>query len=693
MFPQFKPFLRQLVHPQIYRHHSEAFITLQNLVDKFFSMAKSKRELGKSLLHRLLVDLVNTVENGSVLSDTTNKKSHLKDFWLKELAADVCRSHVSCRELEVTKIKRKTLIDLSKTEVSRVSGQDFLYDVVILENTIDNLVMFMKRNTSLLTAKLATLDKQLASFKKREFGKERFPDTTFGLAYIQTTLVNQFVIKVSRKHTETFAEYFTRLKQLPSPTSVSKLQLIWKQKKVEEKLLNYDVLLEKYQNLRRHSSFFVRKFREGSNPQSPIDYLFAQVLFYDQARLRIFDSRDYESNRMFALDIFFMKIPETLPGNPRLQHTTVNRHRRIISRLLFRKLEDNILTETSPKFLNIDGGTSKARKGEDFTTSTLSFTVFDKSVSGKPVIVEVFLPVISRLLSLKKELRKLKIRDKPSAAKEIVKNLNFVFRNVTVEKKAASKLAKCLELISENIVKLSNLAGVSSDNENKMGAFVRSITKLSKLGIGAKAAMKYEGLLHLENSILKQIVLLVTGQLDPREGFAWSGKERKSLLERYLDASSRVANQQKVKLLHDEANPADKSFAMFSTTRFKDSAVVVAQLCTTQRYLVLNKVLSANISTLNLNPTTNPHAHFVLHANKNIPLVYPLLHAFHSFMFFHTTPNFTFLGLKYPYAYLGRFMIERLTRNKVFQRLCLREIAKLPKLSHHDVSQIVLWWS
>ena len=57
MFPQFKPF-RKLVHPENYRNHSESFITLQNFVDKFFSMAKSKRDLGKTLLKRLLVDLL-----------------------------------------------------------------------------------------------------------------------------------------------------------------------------------------------------------------------------------------------------------------------------------------------------------------------------------------------------------------------------------------------------------------------------------------------------------------------------------------------------------------------------------------------------------------------------------------------------------------------------------------------------------
>ena len=37
---------------------------------------------------------------------------------------------------------------------------------------------------------------------------------------------------------------------------------------------------------------------------------------------------------------------------------------------------------------------------------------------------------------------------------------------------------------------------------------VRAFTNLSKLGIGAKACMKYEGLLHLENSDLKQLFLV-----------------------------------------------------------------------------------------------------------------------------------------------------------------------------------------
>ena len=93
-------------------------------------------------------------------------------------------------------------------------------------------------------------------------------------------------------------------------------------------------------------------------------------------------------------------------------------------------------------------------------------------------MVEVFLPVVSRFLSLKKELRKLQLRAKLEPAELILKNLNIVFHKATEDKKVASKLAKSLELTSENIIKLSNLAGVSSDNENKMGAFVRAITNL-----------------------------------------------------------------------------------------------------------------------------------------------------------------------------------------------------------------------
>ena len=117
--------------------------------------------------------------------------------------------------------------------------------------------------------------------------------------------------------------------------------------------------------------------------------------------------------------------------------------------------------------LNIDGGTSKARKGEDFTTSSMSFTVFNKTVTEKPVIVEVFLPVVSRFSSLKKELRKEEVRKGLTPVEVIMKNISSVFHSVISEKKAATMLAKCLELIHHQVVNISNLSGVSSDNEKK----------------------------------------------------------------------------------------------------------------------------------------------------------------------------------------------------------------------------------
>ena len=85
---------------------------------------------------------------------------------------------------------------------------------------------------------------------------------------------------------------------------VSQCPLIWKQKKLKVKLAKYE-LLEKHNNLRLHSCFFVRKFRGGASAQSPLDHIFSQLVFYDQAKLRIFDSRDYKTNRRLALDLFF----------------------------------------------------------------------------------------------------------------------------------------------------------------------------------------------------------------------------------------------------------------------------------------------------------------------------------------------------------------------------------------------------
>ena len=121
LFPQFKPF-HQI--PGKYRNHPEAFITLHNLVDKFYSMARSKREPGNSLFYQLFVDML-SVEEKRTSSDPANQKSSLKDLWLKELAAGVCRSHVQGNGLEAPKLKRDNLINISKTEVVRIFGPHF----------------------------------------------------------------------------------------------------------------------------------------------------------------------------------------------------------------------------------------------------------------------------------------------------------------------------------------------------------------------------------------------------------------------------------------------------------------------------------------------------------------------------------------------------------------------------------------
>ena len=142
-----------------------------------------------------------------------------------------------------------------------------------------------------------------------------------------------------------------------------------------------------------------------------------------------------------------------------------------------------------------------------------------------------------------------------------------------------------------------------------------------------------------------------------------------------MGLSSRIANHKKVKLLLDDVYPTGLTFDMFSTTRFKDSANVVRQLRALQSYQKLNQVLASNIERLNYNPTNKPHVQFVLHANKTSVWRF----SFTGLPCIHTLPNFAFLFLKYPYPCLGRFMLERLTRNKIPQRLCLLEVAKLSK--------------
>ena len=72
VFRQFKPF-RQLRYPKSYRDNPESFMDLKNVVDKFFSMAKTKRALGKELLYNWLVDIVNSVR-GPLQTDHSGQR-------------------------------------------------------------------------------------------------------------------------------------------------------------------------------------------------------------------------------------------------------------------------------------------------------------------------------------------------------------------------------------------------------------------------------------------------------------------------------------------------------------------------------------------------------------------------------------------------------------------------------------------
>ena len=248
-------------------------------MDFFFQMARNKRELGRDLLYRLLVNLLTSVvDDGSKSSSTVQTLSELKDLWLKEVVAGVCQDTI--RDVALNgKIERDTLINLSKTEVGNVFGPNFLYDVNLLEATVDRLFTFKKRNSSFLTKELNIFNEEVVCFKTRQFGKSRFPGKCFGFASMNSTVVNQIGIKISNKVTETFSEYFKRLNELPSPNMVAKLSLLWKQKNVKEKLLKYESLKEKHDILCLHTDFVVRKFRVGLTPQSPLDHIFSQVLF------------------------------------------------------------------------------------------------------------------------------------------------------------------------------------------------------------------------------------------------------------------------------------------------------------------------------------------------------------------------------------------------------------------------------
>ena len=104
----------------------------------------------------------------------------LKELWLKEVVAGICQD--TMRDVALNgKVERDTLINLSKTEVGNVFGPNFLYDVNLLEATVDRLFTFKKRNSSFLTKELNIFNEEVVYFKRRELGKSRFLASVFVL--------------------------------------------------------------------------------------------------------------------------------------------------------------------------------------------------------------------------------------------------------------------------------------------------------------------------------------------------------------------------------------------------------------------------------------------------------------------------------------------------------------------------------
>ena len=91
-------------------------------MDKFLSLAKSNRALGKQLLHQLLVDLVTAAE-ADVLKGTEQRLSDLKENWLKEIVVGVCKNHVPCKTSN--SMFHDKLIKLANSEIYRVLDRIF----------------------------------------------------------------------------------------------------------------------------------------------------------------------------------------------------------------------------------------------------------------------------------------------------------------------------------------------------------------------------------------------------------------------------------------------------------------------------------------------------------------------------------------------------------------------------------------
>ena len=226
---QFKPF-RNLVHSKAYQNSPESFIELKNVVDKFFSMSRHNRDLGKELLYKLLVDLVTAVKDRVRTPNDDQFPTKLKDMWLKEIVLDVCNKHVIKPEVSGTPQvrSRDVLVDLVKAEVVRIFGPSFFYDVNLVRKLVTTLFTTEKLpSLSLVTPELVNFKKELIHFKQREYGKKRLPGKDFGFAAVSSSIADQVGMKVSNKVTEAFETYFKRLTALPSPLMVEKLPLLW----------------------------------------------------------------------------------------------------------------------------------------------------------------------------------------------------------------------------------------------------------------------------------------------------------------------------------------------------------------------------------------------------------------------------------------------------------------------------------
>ena len=103
---------------------SESFIELTVGVDKFFSMSRHKREMGKQLLNN---DLVTAAEDRFRQPNAELRSTKLKDIWFKENVIGVYNKHVTKAKVGGTRLvrNREVLVDLVTAEVGRIFGSSF----------------------------------------------------------------------------------------------------------------------------------------------------------------------------------------------------------------------------------------------------------------------------------------------------------------------------------------------------------------------------------------------------------------------------------------------------------------------------------------------------------------------------------------------------------------------------------------